>query len=53
MITEMNPFASATELLAALRAVKVTSIDLTDLYIRRRPPRQDERPADAGRLAVH
>src|SRR5437667_7315950 len=31
----MNPFASATELLADLRAGKVTSSDLTDLYIRR------------------
>jgi amidase len=31
----MNPFASATELLAALRAGTVTSAELTDLYIRR------------------
>jgi len=31
----MNPFASATELLAGLQAGKVTSSDLTDLYIRR------------------
>jgi amidase len=31
----MNPFASATELLADLRAGKITSADLTDLYIRR------------------
>src|SRR5438552_16288531 len=31
----MNPFASATELLADLRAGKITSSDLTDLYIRR------------------
>jgi amidase len=31
----MNPFASATELLAQLRAGKVTSSELTDLYIRR------------------
>ena len=31
----MNPFASATELLAGLRAGRVTSSDLTDLYIRR------------------
>lgn len=27
----MDPFASATELLAELRARKITSIDLTDL----------------------
>jgi len=31
----MNPFASATELLADLRAGTITSSDLTDLYIRR------------------
>jgi amidase len=31
----MNPFASATELLADLRAGKITSTDLTELYIRR------------------
>ena len=31
----MNPFASATELLAALRAGRVTAGELTDLYIRR------------------
>ncbi len=31
----MNPFASATELLADLRAGTITARDLTDLYIRR------------------
>src|SRR5678809_1681275 len=31
----MNPFASATELLADLRAGKTTSTELTELYIRR------------------
>ena len=31
----MDPFATATELLADLRAGKITSSDLTDLYIRR------------------
>ena len=31
----MNPFATATELLADLRAGKITSSELTDLYIRR------------------
>jgi len=31
----MNPFATATELLAQLRAGKVTSSQLTELYIRR------------------
>src|SRR2546421_9537752 len=31
----MNPFATASELLADLRAGKNTSSDLTDLYIRR------------------
>jgi amidase len=31
----MDPFATATELLADLRAGKITSGDLTDLYIRR------------------
>jgi amidase len=31
----MNPFASATALLADLRAGKITSSDLTELYIRR------------------
>ena len=31
----MNPFASATEWLAELRAGKVTPTELTDLYIRR------------------
>ena len=31
----MNPFAAATELLADLRAGKVTSSELTELYIRR------------------
>jgi len=32
---EVNPFASATEWLAELRAGKVTPTELTDLYIRR------------------
>jgi len=31
----MDPFASATDLLAALRAGRVTANELTDLYIRR------------------
>jgi amidase len=31
----MNPFATATELLADLRAGTITSSDLTDRYIRR------------------
>jgi amidase len=31
----MNPFATATELVADLRAGKITSMDLTNLYIRR------------------
>ncbi len=31
----MDPFASATEMLAALRAGRVTSSELTDLFIRR------------------
>jgi Asp-tRNA(Asn)/Glu-tRNA(Gln) amidotransferase A subunit family amidase len=31
----MNPFATATELLADLRAGKVTSSDLTEMYIKR------------------
>src|SRR5262249_62208275 len=34
-MTTIDPFASATELLDALRARKVTSSELTDLYIRR------------------
>jgi Asp-tRNA(Asn)/Glu-tRNA(Gln) amidotransferase A subunit family amidase len=34
-VADINPFASATELLAALRAGRVTSRDLTELYIRR------------------
>jgi amidase len=34
-MTDIDPFASATELLAALRAGRVSSRDLTDLYIRR------------------
>jgi amidase len=32
---DVDPFASATELLAALAAGRVTSGELTDLYIRR------------------
>ena len=34
-MADLDPFASATELLAALRAGRVTSSELTDLYIRR------------------
>src|SRR6266508_3725660 len=34
-MADINPFATATELLAALRAGQVTSLELTDLYIRR------------------
>ena len=34
-MADIDPFASATELLAALRAGRVTSRDLTELYIRR------------------
>jgi amidase len=34
-MSTVDPFASATELLAALRAGRVTSSDLTELYIRR------------------
>src|SRR5262249_34249716 len=34
-MTTIDPFASATDLLDALRARKVTSSELTDLYIRR------------------
>ena len=34
-MADVDPFASATELLAALRARRVTSAELTDLYIRR------------------
>ena len=34
-MADIDPFASATELLAALRAGRVTSSELTDLYIRR------------------
>src|SRR5262249_59754043 len=34
-MTTIDPFASATELLDALRSRKVTSSELTDLYIRR------------------
>jgi amidase len=34
-MSSVDPFASATELLAALRAGHVTSSDLTELYIRR------------------
>ena len=32
-VADIDPFASATELLAALRAGRVTSRDLTELYI--------------------
>ena len=34
-MTDIDPFATATELLAALRGGRVTSSELTDLYIRR------------------
>jgi amidase len=34
-MADIDPFATATELLAALRAGRVTSRELTDLYIRR------------------
>ena len=34
-MADVDPFTSATELLAALRAGQVTSSELTDLYIRR------------------
>jgi amidase len=34
-VTDIDPFATATELLAALRAGRVTALELTDLYIRR------------------
>jgi hypothetical protein len=34
-VADIDPFASATELLAAFRAGRVTSRDLTELYIRR------------------
>ena len=34
-MADIDPFASATELPAALRAGRVTSRDLTELYIRR------------------
>src|SRR5262245_48183572 len=34
-MTDVDPFASATELLAALRARRVSAHELTDLYIRR------------------
>jgi amidase len=34
-MADVDPFASATELLATLRARRVTSTELTDLYIRR------------------
>jgi len=34
-VTDIDPFATATDLLAALRAGRVTSLELTDLYIRR------------------
>ena len=34
-MTDIDPFATATELLAALRAGRVTSLELTELYIRR------------------
>ena len=35
LMADVDPFATATELLAALRAGRVTSSELTDLYIRR------------------
>jgi amidase len=34
-MADVDPFATATELLAALRAGRVTSLELTDVYIRR------------------
>ena len=34
-MVDIDPFASATELLAALRAGKISSTELTDLYVRR------------------
>src|SRR5262249_17322229 len=34
-VIDLDPFATATELLAALRAGRVASLELTDLYIRR------------------
>jgi Asp-tRNA(Asn)/Glu-tRNA(Gln) amidotransferase A subunit family amidase len=34
-VIDIDPFATATELLAAPRAGRVTSLELTDLYIRR------------------
>ncbi len=34
-MTDIDPFATATELLAALRAGQVTALELTELYIRR------------------
>ena len=34
-MANVDPFATATELLAALRTGRVTSRELTDLYIRR------------------
>src|SRR5438445_12228655 len=34
-MADLDPFASATELLAALRAGRVTASELTDFYIRR------------------
>ena len=34
-MADVDPFASATELLAALRAGRVTASELTDLHIRR------------------
>jgi amidase len=34
-MADIDPFATATELLAALRAGRITSHELTDLYIRR------------------
>jgi amidase len=34
-VADVDPFASATELLAALRTRQLTSTELTDLYIRR------------------
>jgi amidase len=42
-MADVDPFESATELLATLRAGRATSSELTDLYIRR-IERHDGRP---------
>ena len=34
-MTDIDPFASATELLAALRSGRTTAVELTELHIRR------------------